>query len=288
MAKTKIDVDPVRLRLLYEDGFGSTKIAKEMGISSCTVLSRLKLNGILVRKNKCGNNAISAGLDGSWLRKRYLEDGVSTKDMAIEAGVSQKTISVHLTRIGVLRRAGDVIRSKVMSVNKRIDATWLRNQYEINRRTAQDIGQEIGISHSTVRKRLIVMGVKIRTPYSYGCCEISTPHRNILIPLLDKLGILHTTSYVLPKLDGQVKSAHPYEIDEYLPNHNVFLDLYGDYWHGRINKNSQTAKKVDADRRRAKIIAENYPSIKRVVVWESELKNGIGEAKICKSCGINS
>jgi hypothetical protein len=135
------------------------------------------------------------------------------------------------------------------------------------------VGVGLRIGFGCVRGILKRNNIEMRTPFDYGKNIISYPHEFELIPLLDKYNIKHITSYKLPSLPEQQKYGSRYEIDEYLPDHSIFLELYGNHWHN--------LKEVSIrDKRKRKLLSIHYPHIKIIVIWESQLKNGEAETII--------
>jgi len=267
-----VTVDLKKLKSLYATGISAAEVAKKLNISSRTVIVQMKRHNIEIRAYKASINSRKqkpASLDPIWLCDQYVKNKRSIKSMAAEAKIGSRTLRNILVRNGI------AVRAKLID---EIDLTWLRDQYETKNRTMDDIATEIGVGYSTVKKWLNYMKVNIRTPYAYGCRKISTPHKKLLIPLLDSLGIKHVTSHILPRLPEQ--KAGPYEIDEWLPDHNVFLELYGDYWHGKVEKC------IKSDTKKRNLLLKHYPNVKLVVIWESELKEGTAKTKLAELCSL--
>jgi transposase-like protein len=82
------------------------------------------------------------------------QGGVRAEDLALRFGVHMKTVYRHL-------RAAYV--SKGQQWHKLTDAELedVRNRYEAGE-SMEKIGQEIGAHPSTIRRRLLLMGVEIR------------------------------------------------------------------------------------------------------------------------------
>jgi IS30 family transposase len=80
--------------------------------------------------------------------------GIRAEDLALRFGVHKKTVYRHL-------RAGNA--SKGQQWHKLTDAELedVRNRYEAGQ-SMEAIGHEIGAHPSTIRRRLILMGVEIR------------------------------------------------------------------------------------------------------------------------------
>ena len=96
--------DPGTLRELYhEKGLTYAEIAEKADVSASTVGNRLKEYGIQTR----GVGGSEPGADHkreSWLREKYFDDGLTTYEMAHEAGVCASVIRYHMDKNGIDRR----------------------------------------------------------------------------------------------------------------------------------------------------------------------------------------
>lgn len=239
------------------------KISKEFGCGRTTIETWLKKHGI-PRRSYQSRLASIGELNKKWLTKEYIDKGRSTTEIGEELGIDRQTINRYIDKFGIKKRT---ISENTRLTDDRLNKKWLTKQYIDENRSMEDIAIEIGAGSSTIERYLRSFNIPVKTPYSYGRNAISSPHKNILIPYLEENKIIHTTSYVLQKLDEQKSTAHPYEIDEYLPEHNVFLDLHGDYWH-------KLDKSIKSDARKKKLIKKHFPNIIYLVIWENEVKKG--------------
>lgn len=134
------------------------------------------------------------------------------------------------------------------------------------------IALDLNVSKAAILRRLKKYDIPVN--YSLGI-TISSPHQ-IVIGILGRLSIEHTTAYRLPyRLPGQIKGAKPYEIDEYLPDHKVFIEINGDYWH-----NLPYCKQKDALKN--KLLSKHLPDHTLLVIWEKDIKTGNAEEIIAK------
>ncbi len=208
----------------------------------------------------------------SILYKKYIKERKSTYEIAEELKIPRTTLVRRMEKLNIpLRSMGESHEVILPEITKE----WLEKEYLNKKRTMFDIGLELDIGSHIIRKYIFKFGIPTRSPYEYGRNVISGVHRNCLIPLLKRYDIKHITSYILPKLSEQLPSASSYEIDEYLPDCGIFLELYGDYWH-------KTSKARIIDSRKQMLLKKHYPNIRVVIIWEHQLKNGEAE-KIIRS-----
>ena len=68
-----------------------------------------------------------------------------------------------------------------------------------------------------------------------------------------------------------------YSVDNYLPNHNLIIEVMGDYWHGNplkfsFNSNDIQTKRIQKDRAKHTYIKKYY-DIEILYLWESDINN---------------
>jgi len=237
----------------------ATDMASDFGVNKNTISYYLKKYGIVTRLNA---DYMRKEIDPSWLREQYDVKKRSINHIAREVKLNYRNVLARMIKFGIDRRTSKESR------NRTIDGVWLREQYEVKRRTLEDITTELKIRNQTVKAKLKELGIAIRSVNDYGGRISYT-----LIPLLEKAGIKHTTSHVLPKLPEQKPCAHPYEIDEYLPEIGVFLELHGEYYHN-------VPRRMEMDKRKSELLTKHYPNIKQVVIWHKDFRTGKAEQTI--------
>jgi DNA-binding transcriptional regulator YhcF (GntR family) len=239
-------------------------IAKELKVCTKAIGNALKRHNIPRRTKEESYNYLSSNSKRK-ISKDFLLEQYKTKSVRMIA----KDLKTSLV---IVRRAmkdhGIAARTKEESYNylsnncnykKEIDKDWLKKEYVDNKRTIADIADELSVNSGCVRRRLHKLNIEVRSQYAYGS-QISYPHKKWLIPMLDELGIKHVTSHVLPKLPEQ--KFTPYEIDEWLPDHKVFLELNG-YWHLQEYA-------LKSDKRKVELLKKHYPDHEVIVIWCKE------------------
>jgi DNA-binding NarL/FixJ family response regulator len=148
-------LDDEKIKQMYQDGFSTYDIGKQLGVSHSTILSRLKSMGI-ERRSDGGPRAM---LDNEKIKQMY-QDGFSTYDIGKQLGVDKGTIINRLKAIGVR------IRSTGEYAYKQLDNEKIKQMYQ-DGYTAVDIGKQLGVSYKTIYSRLKSMGIERRTRGDY-------------------------------------------------------------------------------------------------------------------------
>jgi ssDNA-binding Zn-finger/Zn-ribbon topoisomerase 1 len=99
--------------------------------------------------------------DGDWLRKKYFDENKTTPEIADELGCTQPTVNRWMDKHGIERPSH--LRCGPRSDKRLYDKGWLHEQYVESRRSAYDIGHEIGVSEYTVLNWLSRHGIDIRS-----------------------------------------------------------------------------------------------------------------------------
>ena len=98
----KYSVDIEELVKMYEGGMTSRQIGEVVNIPFSTVLRYLKKAGAKLRNPGDPHHRILD--DAEWLRGKYLDEGLSTTQIAKEIGASARVICTWLERHGIERR----------------------------------------------------------------------------------------------------------------------------------------------------------------------------------------
>jgi len=180
MSKSRSYRDEEWLREQYRDcRRSSLDIAEECSVTAPTICKWLNRHGIEIRSsreqvdNYSDKEAWKASMsetktdgkskqlqDENWLRERYVEDDLSTYDIAELTDVSRPTVTNWLRHHGIEvanpgpANPGDVARLT--------DADWLREQYVEKQRPTTSIADQLDVDHRTVRSYLCDHGIEIR------------------------------------------------------------------------------------------------------------------------------
>ncbi|MGB0111602.1 MAG: hypothetical protein WBP59_00130 [Ilumatobacteraceae bacterium] len=151
----RVEFDADRLRADVDAGKSNRQIADEHHCSVPTVSSALRRFAI-VRPAR-PKSAVHPQLDDvSWLRARYVEQGLSTERIGAELGVSHPTVSAALQRAGIELRG----RAPERMPPELSDPAWLMARYAES--SAPAIALELDVSPNTVRRALRDAGVDLR------------------------------------------------------------------------------------------------------------------------------
>lgn len=151
-----VDLDLAK-RHLRDDfaPFGGTASAQRVSILRLWDAIRLDPPGLglSTRSAPLGKHALPAGLTGDGIMER-LTAGESLRGIATATGVSRQVLADELVACGhPLPKVG----RRTLPIPS---AEWLTDAY--SRRTAEDIGNEFGVSKATVRRWLLMYGIPTR------------------------------------------------------------------------------------------------------------------------------
>lgn len=99
--------------------------------------------------------------DKQWLRQEYIENGRTSKEIAEQCEVSDKTILRWMDRFGIETRDPSVIHSDG-DVEPLQDEQWLRTEYGEKGRSTYEIAQTLGVSQSCVHSWMDRHGIERR------------------------------------------------------------------------------------------------------------------------------
>lgn len=106
-------MDKVQLEQEYlTEGKTIYQIAKECGVSVGTIWLRLQKFGIPTKPRGPSPRRIS--INEMWLRKRYLEEDATLKEIGKEMGWNPQVVARELERIGIPRRKARIRDKKIL------------------------------------------------------------------------------------------------------------------------------------------------------------------------------
>jgi len=157
------------LRDQYVSKHRSTyEIAEELNISRPAVSNWLDRHNIKKRASPgAGNEPISELQDEVWLRKKYVDKGLSTYEIADQVGAARTTVCAWMRRHNIEFRSPSQ-RVAEGDISPLTNEEWLREEYLIRGRSMYDIADDLGLSYSTVRSYLIEYEIEIRSSSEAG------------------------------------------------------------------------------------------------------------------------
>jgi transposase len=153
------------LREQYKNQRKSTvDIADELDVCSSTVRKWMHKHGIETRSRL---GSLSDGdnqklRDEEWLREQYKNQRKSTVDIADELEVDSNSVRRWIDKHGIEARSR--LESLSDGDNKKLrDGDWLREQYENQQKTIQEIASNLKVGSTTVRDWLRRHGIERRS-----------------------------------------------------------------------------------------------------------------------------
>lgn len=151
---------------------------------------------------------------------------------------------------------------------------WLANKYTNDFISTPLIADELGISPLLVQRALTRHNISRRHPLDYSNNRIlGRPHEK-LIERLNHLGIEHQTSWIYTGNYGN--RTRKFEIDEYLPDHKIFVEVQGKFWHGLIDRAiiyQNVRRKMWCDLIKWLCVTRDYPDHHFLYVGEDDTAN---------------
>jgi len=257
-----------------------TQIACELNVNNDTIRRRLRQFNISIdipwdyKINKVVNKS-KLLYDREYMYREYVTDQKTAQQIANEIGVSQQTVLTYLRKHRIETRLDGQWQYRELKdlLNKLTDKKFMIEQYITLKKSTYQIACELGTNDVLVGRHLRRLGIQMRSHLEYADL-MSSVHKHKLIPLLDKYGINHVSSYVVRMREDKNWS---YEIDEYLPDYRVFLELNGLYWHGYGNLNLTVARNIQRDIVKWKNLTSKFPDHKIVYMLESDFEDGLAD-----------
>lgn len=106
---------------------------------------------------------------------------------------------------------------------------WLEHEYVTNKRTSVDIAKELGIHNSTVLDYCVKHGFEIRQRACYSMTEVEV------------VEFLKSHGFNPKEADRSILT--PYELDIYLPDNNLAIEINGLYWHSFVDPTTDQKNK---------------------------------------------
>jgi len=130
-------------------------MAEEAGVNSKTMSLKAKKWGIPVRRSPQSNLRVPITAD--WIYQEHVVNRRTLTDMAKEAGVNYKTLSLKAKEWGI-----PVDRGPQSNPTLPITADWIHREHVVNGRTLTDMAKEAGVSDSTLGRKAKRWGIPVR------------------------------------------------------------------------------------------------------------------------------
>ena len=172
--KLELPVTDDELKREYESGLNSDELAKKYGCSQSVILRCLKSANCELRDSKITQRK-KLPITDFQLKEEY-ESGVTTQDLAGKYGGTSQLILKRL------RSVGCKIRGSTATVVLSVTDSQLKEEYKSGL-TTQDLAGKYGCGNTTMHRRLVNVGCKMRTnnEHKKGC----EPANKIYLPITD-------------------------------------------------------------------------------------------------------
>ncbi|RIS61321.1 TniQ family protein [Mycobacteroides abscessus] len=165
----RLNIDPAWLCVEYiEERRTLADIAAMIKVSPKTVAKLAHEYNIDIRRGRPGPRF---NIDPAWLRRQYIEERRTLKDIAAMIGCSQATVNHYIARYGLPASRDSPTPSALpphvireLRPNRRypeIDPAWLRAEHHDKRRALTDIAVQLGIPHWILRSRAKEYGIRV-------------------------------------------------------------------------------------------------------------------------------
>lgn len=133
-------------------------ISEICGCSPSTVLRYLNMYDIQTRERNQQEAPDDRLTDGEWMYQKYVEEGLTTVDIAELCDCVNRTVGNWLHRHGIKTRSG----GRPIAHPKLKDTSWLEKEYVEEEKSCYKIASELDTSDDAVREALIRNGIERR------------------------------------------------------------------------------------------------------------------------------
>jgi len=148
-------------------------IADECGCSQAVIVKWLRKHGIESRSRGTGDKD-GKYRDKGWLREKYIQEQMSTLDIAEECGVCTDTIRRWLINNDIPRREAKPRIENIVTDMRLTDSEWLREKYVKEGMTAEEIVEDLNCSTKPVYYWLNKHGIEARSPGDWDIPDMPT------------------------------------------------------------------------------------------------------------------
>jgi AraC-like DNA-binding protein len=195
-------------------------IIKTLNCGKTTVFRYLKLYNIpartLLDARTCKNDKLTLLRDKDWLIEHYINQHKTPTQIGEELGCGRTTVMRYIEKFNITpRNVSEAKLGDSLPLLQNYD--WLFDQYVTNKKTMEVIMNELGCSSTVLVKYLDLYNIPRRTDYCVSTMEFE------LQDFLTKHNIIFSSS--------NRKVIYPYELDIYIPECKLGIELNGIYWH---------------------------------------------------------
>lgn len=148
---------------------------------------------------------------------------------------------------------------------------WLNLEYNINKRSAVDIAQELNVYYSTVIEYCLKHNFEIKQRSNYSVIELE------ICKFLDTINVTyeHSNWNCIGK-----------ELDIYIPEKNLAIEVNGLYWHS-YHPISEKVENKDRHIEKTNLAKQQGIDLIHITDWEWTNKNNIVKSILMSKLGLN-
>jgi AraC-like DNA-binding protein len=256
------------------------EIADELHIYRSYITKVLKVFGVnghiwqqLRAEGKSGKK-----LDKEEIKKLYLINKLPTLEIArIYGYIGDEAIRKFMCDNGIRVRLdgeGNIKHNDPEWLLRQLnDINFLRQEYLINKKSSLDIAKDLNCNPELVQRYLHKYNIPFRNILEYQSVrKPSKIHSDIVVKYFDEHNIKHNTFIYKGKYNHKNRI---FEIDEYLPDYKIFIEVQGEHWHGLKRRHwcfQRVRSKMWSDLIKYLCVTRDYPDHKFIYLSESEIR----------------
>ena len=220
--------------------------------------------------------------DKEWLYEMLIIRNMSYKEVGEIFGMTYGSINKIAAEFVIKKKDAGMAGAKNQENTKFLkDKKWLMEQYLVLNKSLSDIADELKVGKTTVAKACVKFGLE----------KSEEQRRTLLVEKLlqrDSISISSIEYELMGLLDKlELTYIHQYQIDYwvpdfYLPEYNLVLECYGDYWHWNKEVMEKRTKKeipeqvkanLKNDKRKKHYLTERGYNF--MYVWENDINGNL-------------
>lgn len=206
-------------------------------------------------------NAIDKLNDVEWLKEQYKSKSVT--DIAKELNITVVCLYNYIKKYNIEIKPHHTIIENIDNFNKLNDVEWLKEQYKS--KSIKTISKELDIGFSCVNNKLNIYNIKTND----GCTSSIETEIISFIKSIYSNEVITNTRKVIP----------PLELDIYIPEKKLAIELNGVYWHSTKykDKNYHLAKTLKCENRGIQLLhIFDFEWEQKQEIWKSVIANKLG------------